>query len=474
MNILFILSDEHSRELSGCYGNRTIHTPNLDALAERGTLFANAYCNSPICVPSRACIATGDYVHRTGYWDSAAPYDGRVRAWHHRVRETGHDMVSIGKLHYRRAEDDCGFTESLHPMYVVDGIGDTHGLLRTERRERRVARELAAQAGRGQSVYTRYDTLVADSTVCWLRERGNQDNGKPWVLFSSMVSPHYPLVAPAQFYDLYDDAALPCPRLYDRELRPDHPVISHYRETWNYDDHFDESSLRAGLQAYYGLCSFLDFQIGRILAALEESGFADDTLVIYSSDHGESLGNRGLWGKSVMYEESSGVPLLMAGPGVSEGCRCHTPVSHVDIYPTIVGNSCGELDENESRLPGDNLVTLAREAPAGRAVFSEMHDDGSVTGTFMLRKDDWKLVHYSGHDPQLFCLASDPFEECDLAGQRQAATIQKQLLQELRAIVDPEEANRLAISDQRLRIERLGGAEAILARPDFNFTPPPF
>ena len=174
-----------------------------------------------------------------------------------------------------------------------------------------------------------------------------------------------------------------------------------------------------------------------------------------------------------MYEESSGVPLLMAGPGVSADTgvtlRFHMWTSTHDRRKLV-----RELDEIESGLPGDDLVTLARETPAGRGVFSEMHDDGSMTGTFMLRKDDWKLVHYAGHDPQLFCLASDPFEEHDLAGQHRVAAIQQQLLQELRAIVDPEEANRLAISDQQLRIERLGGAEAILARPDFNFTPPPF
>ena len=299
MNVLFIMSDEHAREIAGCYGNWTVRTPNLDALAARGVVFENAYCNSPICVPSRASLATGDYVHRTGYWDSAAAYDGRIPSWHHRVREAGHDMVSIGKLHYRGPDDDNGFTEVKHPMYIADGIGDAHGLLRRDNRVRAVARELAGEAGRGMSVYTRYDTRVADATVDWLRERKKRNNGGPWALFSSMVSPHYPLTAPDEFYDLYAGAGLPRPGSYDRTQRPSHPVIVHYRKTWSYDDFFDEERLEVGLKAYYGLCSFLDFQVGRILAALEESGFADDTLVIYTSDHGENLGNRGLWGKCV-------------------------------------------------------------------------------------------------------------------------------------------------------------------------------
>ena len=344
-NVLFLMSDEHSREIAGCYGNSIVRTPHLDALAARGTLFENAYCNSPICVPSRASLATGDYVHRIGYWDSAAAYDGRVPSWHHRVREAGHDMVSIGKLHYRA--------------------------------------------------------------------------------------------------------------------------------TWNYDDHFDEECLRVGLTAYYGLCSFLDFQIGRILAALEESGFADDTLVIYTSDHGENLGNRGLWGKCVMYEESSGVPLLVAGPGVAAGTRCATPVSLVDVYPTVVEFACGALDPRERALPGESLVTLASEPAEDRVVFSEMHDDGSMTGTYMVRRGEWKLVHYVGYPPELFHLAVDPFEERNLSGRPEAAEIQRRLYGELHRVVDPDAANRRAFVDQRARIERLGGVEAILARPDFNFTPLP-
>ena len=472
-NILFILSDEHSREIAGCYGNPIVRTPNLDALAARGVVFENAYCNSPICVPSRASLATGDYVHRIGCWDSAAAYEGRVPSWHHRVRAAGRDMVSIGKLHYRSGDDDCGFTEVHLPMYVVDGIGDTHGLLRSDRRVREVARELAEEAGRGMSVHTRYDTKVADATVRWIRERGERREGNPWVLFSSMVSPHYPLIAPDDFYDLYADAELPRPRLYDPADRPDHPVIDHYRATWNYDDHFDEERLRVGLRAYYGLCSFLDFQIGRILAALDASGCAAETLVIYTSDHGENLGNRGLWGKCVMYEESSGVPLLMAGPGVVAGTRCPTPVSLVDVYPTVVEPVCGGLDARERALPGENLIALAREGLPDRVVFSEMHDDGSMTGTFMVRQGDWKLVHYVGYPPQLFDLAADPFEEHDLAGRSGTAAVQRRLYGELHRIVDPEKANRLAFADQRVRIERLGGADAILARPDFNFTPLP-
>ena len=138
-----------------------------------------------VCAPSRASLATGDYVHRIGYWDSATAYDGRVPSWHHRVRDAGHDMASIGKLHYRGAADDNGMSEVHHPICIVDGIGDTHGLLRRDKRVREVARELAEEAGRGWSPYTRYDTKVADATVRWLHERKDRrirgNNPSNWV-----------------------------------------------------------------------------------------------------------------------------------------------------------------------------------------------------------------------------------------------------------------------------------------------------
>ncbi len=236
-------------------------------------------------------------------------------------------------------------------------------------------------------------------------------------------------------------------------------MIAHYRATWNYDDFFDAERLAAGLRAYYGLCSFLDHQIGKILSPLDESGFGDDTLVIYTSDHGESLGNRGLWGKSVMYEEASAVPLVAAGPGLPAGERCSTAVSLVDIYPTIVEALCGALDERECALPGESLVALAREMPSDRVVFSELHDDGSLTGTFMVRRGDWKLVHYAGYSPQLFDLSADPFETCDLAGDPATGDIQGQLYDALHRIVDPEAVNERVFADQRARIEQLGGVD---------------
>ena len=129
-NLVFILSDEHQRDIAGCYGDRIAITPNIDALAARGTRFTNAYTPCPICVPARAALATGRWVHQTKSWDNAAPYHGEPTSWHHRLRDSGHRVVSIGKLHFRATADDNGFSEEILPLHVLDGIGDLIGMLR--------------------------------------------------------------------------------------------------------------------------------------------------------------------------------------------------------------------------------------------------------------------------------------------------------------------------------------------------------
>lgn len=471
-NVLFILSDEHARDISGCYGNQIVKTPHIDALSARGVTFDNAYCNSPICVPSRASLATGEYAHRTRYWDNAHPYDGRAPTWHHHLREAGHDVVSIGKLHFRGPEDDVGFSESQQPIYVVDGLGDVLGLIRKEGSPRKAASAMADKAGYGSSGYVDFDNRVAGAAEDWLKARaGNSD--KPWVLYVSFVIPHFPLIAPKEFYEMYADVPIPKPDQYDHAEQPSHPGVDAYRNTFNYDDYFDDDKLRVALQAYYGMCSYLDHNIGRVLSALAEAGLEDDTSVIYASDHGESLGNRGLWGKSVLYEDSAAIPMIMAGPGIEQGVRCETPVSLVDIYPTIIQTAGDTLDDRESALPGSDLCEIARNPVKDRVVFSEYHAAGSWSGGFMVRKGDWKLIYYVGHKPQLFNLADDPREKKDLSGQEKTKKIQSELEAELRNIVDPESANAMAFSDQAKRIEELGGEEAIRSKAEIGFTPAP-
>jgi choline-sulfatase len=280
-NLLFIFSDEHNREITGCYGNKLVQTPNIDRLAARGTRFDNAYTNCPICVPARASLATGRYVHQIRNWDNAHPYFGDTPGWGHRLIDAGHQVTAIGKLHYRSEDDDDGFNEEIETLHVVDGIGEVIGLIRRDIVERGAVKNLAGEAGRGDSTYIQYDTRIAEYCCVWLRNEASHHQDKPWVLFAGFVLPHFPLIAPPEFYDLYHPEQMPWPRLYDAKDRPDHPVLRKLRKAMAYDKYFDAEKVRVALNAYYGMVSYLDHNIGLLLQTLEDCGLADDTRIIY-------------------------------------------------------------------------------------------------------------------------------------------------------------------------------------------------
>lgn len=472
-NMLFILSDEHTRDVTGCYGHPFIKTPHLDQLAERGTRFDAAYTNCPICVPARASLHTGTHVADNGCWDNAHPYDGGIRSWAHRLRAAGHYTMSIGKLHFRSDKDDNGFVDEVIPLHVVDGQGDLLGLIRApEPAARGGTADLAATAGPGESTYARYDRNIRDGAIHWLTHRAKKQD-KPWCLFVSFVKPHFPLVAPQQFYDMYPLDSVPMPRLYGAEHAPTHPVLAALKRCMNYDDSFSPEKVRIALAAYYGMVSFLDDNIGQVLAALESNGLEGNTRVIYTSDHGDNLGNRRLWGKSVHYEEAAAVPLIIAGPGIPRGRGSPTPVTLVDVYPTIVQGVGLALDAAEQALPGRSLVDLAQQDQPERVAFGEYHAAGSITAMYMVRKGRWKYIHHVGYAPELFDLQVDPGETHDLAGDAAHSPTLALMEAELRRIVDPEAVNARAFADQKAKIERHGGVQALIARGDFGYSPAP-
>ena len=205
-NQLIIMTDEHTRKVLRCYGNTIVKTPNLDQLAKRGTVFSNAYCNVPICVPSRASFATGQYAHTSGHWDNATPYTGKPESWGHALQRSGIQVGSIGKLHYRNSEDAVGFDFQTLPMHVVNGVGDVLGCVREPLPRRWKALSMAEDIGPGETNYNIYDRQVASEAVKWIK--GHATSTKPWTLFVSLVAPHFPLIAPMEFYGLYENMKL--------------------------------------------------------------------------------------------------------------------------------------------------------------------------------------------------------------------------------------------------------------------------
>ncbi|MDR2365768.1 MAG: sulfatase-like hydrolase/transferase [Zoogloeaceae bacterium] len=473
-NAIIIMSDEHNPKVMGCSGHPLVFTPHLDALAARGTRFASAYTASPVCVPARAAFALGKYVHQIGFWDNADAYDGSTPSWHHALRERGHEVVSIGKLHFRASGEDHGFSEEQVPMHILEGKGDLLGLVRERPPRRGGARKMAALAGPGESSYTLYDREICSRAQIWLREHTRKSHDKPWVLFVSFVAPHFPLTAPPEHYYRYFDRELPLPKLYAREERPRHPYLDDYRDCFCYDDYFTSAAdVHRALSGYFGLVSFFDEHLGKILAVVDDLGLLDDANVIYTSDHGDNLGARGLWGKSTMYEEIAGVPLLCAGPDFPVGRVVDVPVSHVDMFPTIVETAGVSFASLRNGHPGHSLVDIAQGARPERVILSEYHGMGSRTAAYMIRVGRYKYVHYVDYAPQLFDLAQDPDELHDLAADPDLTSVLTGCRRHLESLLDPVDVDRKARARQARLLEENGGREAVIARGDLGFTPAP-
>ena len=460
------MADEHNRQSLGCYGNELVQTPNIDALAARGTRFSAAYTPCPICVPARTAFATGKLPHEVDAWDNAHAYTGEPESWHHRLRDNGHHARSIGKLHFRgRDGDDNGFSVTETPMNIVDGVGDTIGLIRSRIVERGAANRMAEMAGPGESNYTTYDRDISARAQIFLRETAPAITDRPWVLFVSFVSPHFPLTAPPEFYYRYRHDDLPMPKLYGKEERPQHPYLADMSAVIPHDRFFETTAdVKRAIAGYLGLCTFIDHQVGEIVRSIEETGLIGSTRIVYTSDHGDNLGARGLWGKSTMYEESAGIPLIVAGPGVPENDVRDNPRSLIDLSRFILqATGCDSSGFGDADLFG------SEDGP----VISEYHGTGSKGAAFMLRSGQWKYVHYALYEPQLFDLETDPEELADLAGNPEYSHVLDNCRNELLRRLDPTKVHQLAIEAQTKLIEELGGEQAILTRGDFGYSPPP-
>ena len=474
-NLLILMSDEHNPLVMGHAGHPEVSTPHLDALARSGTRFVNATCASPICVPTRAALATGRPLFETGYWDNCDAYDGRIPSWHHALRRSGHEVVSIGKLHYRGWEgDDYGLTQSVLPMHIHGGRGETKMLLRDPPASLGDGSGLLNSARAGESDYTRYDQQITDRAVDWLQSREHGRSGdQPWVLMVNLVAPHFPLTAPEPFFNIYRDRPLRLPKHYCFGIdERAHPFLQQYARVSGYNLHFKtEADVRRALCGYYGLVSYLDHQIGRILQALTQSGLSDSTRVMYLSDHGDNAGARGLWGKSTMHVESAGIPMILSGFGVAPGKIEHAAVSHIDLYTTVL-DAVGVAQS--ASTASSHSRSLLQPLDPDRVVLSEYHTVGSKAAVFMIQDARTKYIHYVDHPPQLFDLANDPEEVHDLASSTGARDRLVQWEARLRQWCDPDDVDRRAKQRQRELVEHYGGEAAIRTGQSIGgYTPSP-
>ncbi len=308
----------------------------------------------------------------------------------------------------------------------------------------------------------------------WLRTEGVR-GGEPWALFVSLVCPHPPWQAPTPFWNLYPHDRIDMPVAWAPGERPEHPGLAGFRRHFAHEEPYEEAAMRNVIAAYYGMISYLDDNIGKLVAALEETGLADTTRVLYTSDHGESMGQKGMYSKCNMYEESAGIPMIISGRDVPRGEMVDTPVQLADVFPTVIEATGTEARDEDAELPGTSLIDIANGAEPERAILSEQHCAGAESAVYMVRKGRYKYVKYMepGYPPQLFDLEADPLELTDLAGERVHASTIAGLEGELRQLIDPEVEDRRAKEHQAALLEAAGGAEAVIAKGSPGYTPAP-
>lgn len=438
-NILFIVADEYRHDCLGAAGHPIVKTPFLDRLAQQGTLFTHAYTASPVCSPARATLFTGRYPQAHGVRQNNLPFNPGERTLPPLLRAQGYRTGITGKLHLQAGDDWFDYAQ------VTDGgRGDAYlAFLRASKQfikgtaNSAAVPETVIGAGRtplkiGRSVLPEdkfEEAWVAARAIEFLRAQARGD--RPWFLFLSLFKPHSEYVIPAPFDTMYRAADLPLPRTFRTDAREPAPKDRSAakddaggRARMRIDD---AEILRAVTAHYYGAVTMVDKYIGRVLAAVDELGLADDTVVVFTADHGNMLGERNRMFKGVMYESSVRVPLIVRAPGrVRAGAVLHAAIDNTAIMPTVLELAGLAIPAG---VQGRSLVPLLRgEGPAPPAAFSWLNDR-------MVLADDWKLIvpvkENRGGPRELYHLPSDPDEQVNLYDRPRGAAAQKSLLAQL-------------------------------------------
>lgn len=443
-SIIFIFSDEHAQNVTGCYGDKIVATPNIDRIAANGVTFDNAYTPSPLCVPARMSLLTGRLPSSQGCLANSDILASDIPTFPQALSASGYETVCVGRLHSLGPDQLRGYDKRL----VGDAQGNWLGGNVLDLGKFDIANQPNRQSveisGPGTNAFDELDEAVTDAAVDYLRTWASEKEARrPFLMTVGYMFPHHPYVARPDFFERYR-GLVDLPKIPATDSDAEHEYLAWWRKHCNIMDLPDRDIARART-AYYAMVAHMDAMIGRITAALAETGLEEEVLVIYSSDHGEQLGDRGLWWKQTMYDQSAKVPLVMSMPGhLPKGERRSQVVNLVDLASTIIEvagadplpNCDGVSFLNVLRSDDPNWIDLT---------FSEYYSDGlspwagsAVQAHRMMRFGKWKYIYYHGYEAQLFDLEADPQEMADLIAVPEFRGVAEQLRKMCLGGWDPE------------------------------------
>ena len=470
-NIVVIMADQLAPQFTGTYGHPIVQTPNLDALAARGMRFDAAYCNSPLCAPARFAFMAGQLVTKIGAYDNAAEFPASIPTFAHYLRQLGYRTCLTGKMHFVGPDQLHGFEERLTTDVYPSDHAWTPNWDEPHERINKWYHNMDSVKEAGSAATT--FQLEYDEEVAFTAKRRIFDYAKyrdlPFAMTVSFIHPHDPYVARPEFWDRYEGVEIDLPTSPVAEDPHSLRLRSAIEAT---DVSVTDEQTANARRAYYANTTYVDSKIGEIVQTLEEAELLDDTIVVFTGDHGDMLGERGLWYKMSTLDHSMRVPLVMAGPGIVHGISPE-PCSLVDMLPTMLDWAApGDWPTLGMDLDGRSLVAAAAGADPdpGATALGEYCAEGSAHPIFMIRRGRWKYVHCDIDPPMLFDMDADPDELQNLAADPSYAELEAAFASEVRERWDSAQIRADVLASQRMRRAVHAGMSAG-RRVDWDYQP---
>lgn len=451
-NILFIMADQLSAMALPFYGHPVVKAPALSRLADEGFVFENAYCNSPLCGPSRTSMMTGLLPSKAGGFDNSHDFSAAIPTFAHYLRLGGYRTCLSGKMHFTGPDQLHGYEERLTTDVYPSDFGWTPNWSDPDAKVRFQDMQNVLEAGTCiRSMQIDYDDEVNTQAERWLYDRAREDNGQPFMLTVSFTSPHDPYVARPEFWDMYRDDDIDLPKVSPIPVADldAHSARIHAHYSIGEADITDDV-IRRARHGYYASIEYVDSKIAALTKVLEETGLVDNTLVVFASDHGDMMGERGLYYKKCFFEWAARVPLVFWAPGRIAPGRSSESVSLVDLLPTFT--DLAGIDEAVLETDGWSLLPcLTGNNLPKRTIAGEFLSEGVFEPTFMLVRGSMKLFYSETDPPLLFDLSEDPNELTNLANVPDYGTQLAELIAEGQALWDAKSMKREIIQDQNRR-----------------------
>lgn len=452
-NIIFILSDQHNGQILGCSGDSYVRTPNIDKLAFEGVMFDTCYCNSPLCVPSRSSMLSGLLPSNNGIYNNMQALSPGNATFVHSLAASGYETVLCGRMHFVGYDQRHGyekrFVGDLTPSFQgVDNEYEVYGHLMRTSNQHKISLE---KSGSGDSAVLHYDRDVCDAACSYLESRKDD---RPLFMTVGFYGPHCPYIAPRELYEYYYNI-LPVLEFDKNEYEQMHPAMKNWFKERNLENRYDPEETRRVRAAYYALVEIIDRHVGKIIQTVSETIGLENTLIIYTSDHGDNIGEHGLFWKTNFYEGAARVPLIFSWPEkLPKNTVIRGNSSLVDIAPTLI-DIAGAIPLPE--MDGESLVEYlksGKDLPSDRAIISQLGDIKGDAPSAMIRKGKYKLIAHSGYEQvQLFDLENDPNEKNDLGLNAEYNSIITELKSELFQYWNPmEEAKKLSTAIAHFKI----------------------